>query len=504
VRRGQHVRVGEDGVPLHRLVHQDHAGAAVRGHRQPLLDVLADGAALAQHHLAPHLGLHQRAAVAGLREDERQRAPRGVVPGLEQRLAVELLPVAELHGGAYCAVRGARRDCEHPRRAIGDGPRGGAVAAGRDADEDGPRGLERGDGDEVVVELRAVGGADGEGERRETEPACSLAREASSAPPLASPVRRTCPLKYRVQSPPCARPSCPPRRSQCACATATMLDAALRVRVLRRRRSHRVRRRGRRSLDRVGDDDDDEGGREPVLLVSGMGGSVLHARRRSNSKFDLRVWVRILFANLDFKKYVWSLYNADTSTSRSTSGSRCACGAIPDTLSCALPRTPAFCTKLPAAVLAVCVPWPASSPRANHLTISSSFFSVWHWHWQLAMQGLDPLTTAGLFAEGQCMGEKKVNGEDCFILKLSADPQMLKLRSEGPGGDHPARAVRLLQPAHGADGADGGLAPDPHPAVRRRGRRVLGDAMYREHSNSVTEEKRRRKSTPDGVCPWER
>jgi hypothetical protein len=46
----------------------------------PLLDVLADGAALAQHHLAPHLGLHQRAAVAGLREDERQRAPRGVVP----------------------------------------------------------------------------------------------------------------------------------------------------------------------------------------------------------------------------------------------------------------------------------------------------------------------------------------------------------------------------------------------------------------------------------------
>jgi hypothetical protein len=41
-----------------------------------------------------------------------------------------------------------------------------------------------------------------------------------------------------------------------------------------------------------------------VLLVSGMGGSVLHARRRSNSKFDLRVWVRILFANLDFKKYL--------------------------------------------------------------------------------------------------------------------------------------------------------------------------------------------------------
>uniref|UniRef100_A0ACD5YRE0 Uncharacterized protein n=1 Tax=Avena sativa TaxID=4498 RepID=A0ACD5YRE0_AVESA len=48
------------------------------------------------------------------------------------------------------------------------------------------------------------------------------------------------------------------------------------------------------------------------------------------------------------------------------------------------------------------------------------------------LQGLDPLTTAGLFAEARCVGEKKVNGEDCFILKLSADPQTLKLRSEGP------------------------------------------------------------------------
>jgi phospholipase A1 len=43
-----------------------------------------------------------------------------------------------------------------------------------------------------------------------------------------------------------------------------------------------------------------------------MGGSVLHARRRSNPNFDLRVWVRILFANPDFKKYLWSRYNADT------------------------------------------------------------------------------------------------------------------------------------------------------------------------------------------------
>nr|ACR38377.1 unknown [Zea mays] len=45
----------------------------------------------------------------------------------------------------------------------------------------------------------------------------------------------------------------------------------------------------------------------------------------------------------------------------------------------------------------------------------------------------------------------------------------------GSGGDHPARGVRVLQPAHGPAGAGGGLAPDAHPAARRRGRRVLGD-----------------------------
>ncbi|RRT38360.1 hypothetical protein B296_00027909 [Ensete ventricosum] len=37
-----------------------------------------------------------------------------------------------------------------------------------------------------------------------------------------------------------------------------------------------------------------------------------------------------------------------------------------------------------------------------------------------------------MFANARCIGEKKVNGEDCFILKLCADPQTLKARSEGP------------------------------------------------------------------------
>lgn len=48
------------------------------------------------------------------------------------------------------------------------------------------------------------------------------------------------------------------------------------------------------------------------------------------------------------------------------------------------------------------------------------------------LQGLDPRTIARMFADARCIGEKKINGEDCFILKLCADPQTLKSRSEGP------------------------------------------------------------------------
>uniref|UniRef100_A0A0D3FL60 Uncharacterized protein n=1 Tax=Oryza barthii TaxID=65489 RepID=A0A0D3FL60_9ORYZ len=48
-----------------------------------------------------------------------------------------------------------------------------------------------------------------------------------------------------------------------------------------------------------------------------------------------------------------------------------------------------------------------------------------------ALQGLDPLTTASMFAGARCIGERKVNGEDCFILKLCTEPETLKARSEG-------------------------------------------------------------------------
>jgi hypothetical protein len=41
------------------------------------------------------------------------------------------------------------------------------------------------------------------------------------------------------------------------------------------------------------------------------------------------------------------------------------------------------------------------------------------------------LTAASMFAGARCIGERKLNGEDCFILKLCADPETLRARSEG-------------------------------------------------------------------------
>lgn len=37
-----------------------------------------------------------------------------------------------------------------------------------------------------------------------------------------------------------------------------------------------------------------------------------------------------------------------------------------------------------------------------------------------------------MFLNARCTGEKKIEGEDCFILKIGADPHTLKARSEGP------------------------------------------------------------------------
>ncbi|KAL6142998.1 hypothetical protein ACLB2K_061273 [Fragaria x ananassa] len=48
---------------------------------------------------------------------------------------------------------------------------------------------------------------------------------------------------------------------------------------------------------------------EPVLLISGIGGSILTCKKKNKLGFDTRVWIRILLADLEFKKKLWSLYN---------------------------------------------------------------------------------------------------------------------------------------------------------------------------------------------------
>lgn len=46
-----------------------------------------------------------------------------------------------------------------------------------------------------------------------------------------------------------------------------------------------------------------------------------------------------------------------------------------------------------------------------------------------SLQGLDPRLTANLFTNSLCIGEKTVNGEDCFVLRLEANPSTLEARS---------------------------------------------------------------------------
>ncbi|KAK9159464.1 hypothetical protein Syun_005805 [Stephania yunnanensis] len=47
---------------------------------------------------------------------------------------------------------------------------------------------------------------------------------------------------------------------------------------------------------------------DPVLLVSGIGGSILNSRDKK-SKGEIRVWVWLFLADLEFRKKAWSIYN---------------------------------------------------------------------------------------------------------------------------------------------------------------------------------------------------
>ncbi|KAK6156451.1 hypothetical protein DH2020_010699 [Rehmannia glutinosa] len=58
-------------------------------------------------------------------------------------------------------------------------------------------------------------------------------------------------------------------------------------------------------------DSADVADRDPVVLVSGIGGSILNSKRKKFG-FETRVWVRILLADLEFKKKLWSIYNPET------------------------------------------------------------------------------------------------------------------------------------------------------------------------------------------------
>ncbi|CAI9116725.1 OLC1v1017954C1 [Oldenlandia corymbosa var. corymbosa] len=44
-------------------------------------------------------------------------------------------------------------------------------------------------------------------------------------------------------------------------------------------------------------------------------------------------------------------------------------------------------------------------------------------------QGLDPRSTANLFLNAVCIGEKKIKDDDCFTLKLETSPEILKAQS---------------------------------------------------------------------------
>lgn len=60
---------------------------------------------------------------------------------------------------------------------------------------------------------------------------------------------------------------------------------------------------------------------DPVVLISGIGGSILNSKKKKFGLFQTRVWVRIFLAELEFKKKAWSLYNPETGYTESVDDS---------------------------------------------------------------------------------------------------------------------------------------------------------------------------------------
>jgi hypothetical protein len=61
-----------------------------------------------------------------------------------------------------------------------------------------------------------------------------------------------------------------------------------------------------------GDDGDGDGGANPVLLVPGIGGSILNAVDRKGR--TERVWVRLFEADHEFRSKLFSIYDPETGT----------------------------------------------------------------------------------------------------------------------------------------------------------------------------------------------
>ncbi|KAG6406873.1 hypothetical protein SASPL_134485 [Salvia splendens] len=102
-----------------------------------------------------------------------------------------------------------------------------------------------------------------------------------------------------------------------------------------------------------------------------------------------------------------------------------------------------------------------------------------------ALQGLDPRTTANMFVNARCTGEKTINGEDCFVLKLCADPLTLKARSE----EGPAEIIRHV--LFGYFSQKTGLLVQLEDSHLTRIQTNGGDAVYWETTiNSVLDDYR--------------
>ncbi|KAK6147061.1 hypothetical protein DH2020_017973 [Rehmannia glutinosa] len=64
-------------------------------------------------------------------------------------------------------------------------------------------------------------------------------------------------------------------------------------------------------VDGLGDPED-VADLDPILLVSGVCGSILDSKKKKSGSEETRVWVRILLADLEFKKKLWPIYNPET------------------------------------------------------------------------------------------------------------------------------------------------------------------------------------------------